>query len=369
MSCVRKVAMVGLLLAMSAAGCDKTLPEDEIAAKVNGKPIAKKNFKAALERNMARYQGKGHELPPGIEARIKQSVLRKLVNDEIVRQKAEALGVTIADEEVASRFGQHKKRFRTDKAFEDYLQRSGNTIENMKADLKRNLRRDAVVKQMSGSVEVTDAEVRDYYDKHKDRFRRRAKVKASRILIRVPSSASAAKKRNAKKKAEKIRAQAAAGGDFAKLAEEHSQGPSAGRGGQLHWLPKGRMTQDFDKVAFGLEPGKVSEVFETRLGYEIVKVWDKKPAQDRAFEDVERSIRNSLMARKRNRKRREVLRQLKDEAKVDILLEFDTPKPKRPPRPSRATAAGGKPDANGSAASEKDGEGAEQAPKKPTPAR
>ena len=119
--------------------------DDDLVAKVNGGGITTAAYEAAVERNLLRYQGQGHQLPPGIEQRIKESVLRRLIDDQVVAQKAASIGETISDEEVNSKFDEHKKRFRTEQAFSDYLKRSNNTEENMKRDLKRNLLRDRVV--------------------------------------------------------------------------------------------------------------------------------------------------------------------------------------------------------------------------------
>ena len=132
--------------------------------------------------------------------------------------------------------------------------------------------------------------------------------------------------------AKKIRAKAAKkDANFAAVARESSNGPEATRGGELGWLSRGRMPPEFDEVAFKLEPGQVSEVVKTRLGYEIIMVSEKKAERQRPFEEVQKNIENSLTARKRNQKRREVLRELKSTAQVDQLLEFARPTPQKGP--------------------------------------
>ena len=77
-----------------------------------------------------------------------------------------------------------------------------------------------------------------------------------------------------------------------------------------------------DNAAFVLGKGAVSKVVETKLGYEIIKVWDKKAERQRPFEEVSNNIKNSLLARKRNEKRREVLRELKGGAEVEQFIKF-----------------------------------------------
>ena len=76
--------------------------------------------------------------------------------------------------------------------------------------------------------------------------------------------------------------QVKAGGDFAKLAQEHSQDGSAAQGGDLNYFPRGQMVPAFDKVAFSLKPGQVSDVVQTQFGYHIIKVIDHKAGAHRA---------------------------------------------------------------------------------------
>ncbi len=321
-------ALMGLSL---FAACDKSLPDSELVAKVNDEGISKAEFDAEVERNMARYRGQGHTLPPGIEQRIKESVLRRMIDDVVIAQKAKGLSALVTDQEMAEKFEEHKKRFRTEQAFQDYLKRSSNTEENMKADLKRNLLRDRVVEKLSGTIDVTDEEVAKYYEENKARFTEKEQIKASRILVRVPDNATDADKKKAKSEAKSLQQKAAKkGANFGELAKTHSKGPEASRDGDLGWLTRGRMPPEFDNVAFAMNPDAVSDVVETKFGYEIIKVWEKKPERQRAIDEVKENIKNSLLARKRNEKRREVLRDLKKDAKVEQLLQFEPPAPSAP---------------------------------------
>jgi parvulin-like peptidyl-prolyl isomerase len=327
----KRLPIVGILALVTACQTPSTPPE-ELVAKVNGDGITKSVFEAAVERNMARYKGKGQKLPPGIEQRIQESVLRRLIDDKVVALKASELGISVTEQALAEKFNEHKARFRTDEAFQDYLRRSNNTAENMKKDLRRNMLRDQVVEKMSGAIDVGTEEVQKYYDDNLKRFIQKEQVKVSRILVRVAPKAEGAELNKAQAEAKKIRAKAAKkDANFSAIARESSNGPEASRGGELGWLSRGRMPPEFDEVAFKLEPGQVSDVVKTRLGYEVIMVSEKKAERQRPFEEVQKNIENSLTARKRNQKRREVLRELKSTAKVEPLLEFARPTPQKAP--------------------------------------
>lgn len=328
------------VLLFSFAACRGGLSDKDAVARVNGEGIAKTAFEQAVQRNLERYRGQAQQLPPGIEDRIKQSVLRRLIDDEIVAQKGKALGIAVTPQELDEKFGEQKKRFRTEQAFEDYLKRSKNTEAQMKDDLRTNMLRDRVVESMSGAIEVTDDEVQKYYDENIARFKQPEQIKASRILLRPAADATPKQKADLAKKAAKLAKEAKkAGAAFVELAKKESQGPEATRGGDLGWFTRGRMPPEWDNVAFNLAPEAVSDPVETRLGFEIIKVWEKKAEQQRPFDEVKDTIRNSLVARKRNEKRREVLRDLKATAKVEQLITFE-PARQAAPTPEGASGLG-----------------------------
>ena len=318
---LKRLGMIGVLALVGA--CNR-VPDSELAAKVNGEGITKKDFETQVERNMARYKGQGQELPPGIDSRIRESVLRRMIDDAVTEQKAKSLGLDVTAQELDAKFKEYKDRFRTQEAFDEYLKRSGNTAEAMRDDLRRNLLRDRVVEKLSGNVDVADDEVQKYYTENIQRFTEREQVKASRILVRVAPNATDAEKKAALKEAKSVRAKAAAANaDFAAIATQSSKAPEASRGGDLGYITRGRMTPEFDNVAFTLKPNTVSDVVQTALGYEIIKVFEQKAERQRPLDEVKESIKNSLLARKRNEKRRDVLRQLKQDAKVDQLVKFE----------------------------------------------
>jgi peptidyl-prolyl cis-trans isomerase C len=332
----KRLALVGLMVLSFAC---KKKPEDEPVATINGEAITKGQFQAQVDRNLARYRSQGNQLPPGIEQRIQESVLRRMIDDKVIAQKAAASKITITDAEVQTKFEEHKARFRTEEAFNDYLKRSNNTEANMKEDLRRNLLRDRVVETLSGPMEVSTEEVTKYFNENIERYKEKEQIRASRILIRLDANATDADKKAAQKEAKKVLAMVQkSGADFEAVAKEQSKGPEAGRGGDLGWFSRGRMPPEFETVAFALEANKISGLVQTQQGYEIIKVWEKKAERQRPLEEVQENIKNTLLARMKNDKRREVLRTLKNDAKVEQFIKFDAPVPPSIPAAPAAAA-------------------------------
>jgi peptidyl-prolyl cis-trans isomerase C len=110
------------------------------------------------------------------------------------------------------------------------------------------------------------------------------------------------------------------GTDFAAFAREHSQGPEAARGGDMGWIARGSLPQEFERAAFGARPGQVAAVVETRLGFEIVKVVEKRAARQRSLEEVREAIHRTIAETRLNEKRREALAALHRNAKIGQLF-------------------------------------------------
>ncbi len=174
-------------------------------------------------------------------------------------------------------------------------------------------------KNIADPANVSDKEIKDYYEKHKSRFMQPEQIKASHILIRVPSGADKKKWDEAKKKAQDIRKRIMAGEDFATLAKKYSQDPgSKSRGGDLGYFKKGQMVPEFEKAAFSLKKGDISQPVKTTFGYHIIKVYDKKPAKQKSLEEAKQEIRQILLRKKQFKLKDEIVAKLKKKYKVEV---------------------------------------------------
>jgi peptidyl-prolyl cis-trans isomerase D len=141
---------------------------------------------------------------------------------------------------------------------------------------------------------ITDEEVARYYAEHKSDYSNPEKVKARHILIELPEDADKKAEQKARERIAEIRQKLAEGAEFADLAREYSDGPSAGQGGDLGWFSRGSMVKSFEEAAFELEPGTVSEPVSTRFGLHLIKVEDHRQAGTQTLEEVRGEIRENL---------------------------------------------------------------------------
>jgi len=149
-------------------------------------------------------------------------------------------------------------------------------------------------------------------------------VRASHILIKVEPKAKESEKEDALKKIKEVQEKQKKGGDFAKLAKEYSQGPSNVKGGDLGFFKRGQMVPAFEEVAFKLKPGEVSEIVNTRFGYHLIKVVDKKPESTVPFEEIKERIGQYLKQQKVQKEVKQLVEKLRKEGKVETFLKNES---------------------------------------------
>ncbi len=289
-------------------------------AKVNSQEISRGDFDKQMERTRSRFQRAGRQIAPALETRLKENLVRKMVEEELISQKAKAETVTVEPAELEAKFAEHKGRFGSDKAFAAFLERTNQSEVEVKQDLEKNLLRDKLFTKLLGGTEPTDADAQKYYEENKDKYKQKEQIKASHILFKVDKTTPEAEKKKKLEQAKKVLAEAKKPGvNFEELAKKNSEGPTAPRGGDLGTFSRGRMVKPFEDVAFAAKAGDVLGPVETQFGFHVIKVYEKTAEVQRPFEEVKESILTSLKARQKSKATRELLDKLKAEAKVEVL--------------------------------------------------
>lgn len=171
-------------------------------------------------------------------------------------------------------------------------------------------------------VSVSEEELREFYVKNKEQFLVPEQVRASHILIHMPPDATKEEKMNARVKADVIIERLRKGESFRNLAEKYSDDTaSKEKGGDLGYIQKGRMAEAIQDVIFSLKPGQISEVIETKAGYDIVKIDDHKEARTKGFEEVKDSIKKQLTDERAKSKAEEFVKKASETAGLEIFYD------------------------------------------------
>jgi len=148
----------------------------------------------------------------------------------------------------------------------------------------------------AADVQVTSDDLRTYYDQHRDQYRKPEQVKVSHILIKTPLPGPDGKVdekgvAEARHRAEDLLQQLKSGAKLEDLAKKYSEDTgSAKQGGSLGWIGKGQTVPEFEKTAFSLSKGQMSDLVKSSYGFHIIRVDDKQEAHVRTLDEVKPEI-------------------------------------------------------------------------------
>ena len=317
---MKKFAVLILLYAVLLfPACLKAEIVDGIVAVVNNEVVTQAELNAILLPLYTQYKStySDEELLMKIDE-AKKNILYKLIEDKLILQEAHKIGMPATDEEVAERLEQIKSQFSSSEEFKSALASQGLTV----VDLKEKYREQIMIKKMvnrevRSRVSVTPIEIALFYEKNEDDFNLPAQVKVMTIMIRK-SEADPESNTDSLKKIKMIELKIAEGEDFAKLAREYSQDPSAVDGGDMGYIGKGQMMKKIDEVIFSLQPGEISETIETPVGYHVFKIVEVKEAGAESFDEARMQIENYLFQEKAKERFDEWMTNLKENAYISV---------------------------------------------------
>lgn len=307
----RRLTAIPLFLLFLALphGCRKAPPEN-VAASVNGRPVTYDELEKqyhilfpSQEENMSEDQ----------IAIQKLEILRGLVDNEIMLQRAEKLGMMAVDSDVEAKFTELRSPY-TQEEFQKQLQARGMTEDDLRAQLRRDLSIQKLFnKEITSHITITDKDVTDFYNSNKASFNLvEPQVRLAQILVtphpdpnvRNLRSDKAQNEEQAKAKIAAIEARLKQGEDFSMVAQAYSEDPNtAANGGDLGFIPESSLEQahvELRKMVLNMQPGQISPVIRTPEGYRVLKVISREPAGQRELDDprVQQTIRETLLNRK-----------------------------------------------------------------------
>jgi peptidyl-prolyl cis-trans isomerase SurA len=238
-------------------------------------------------------------------------------------QRGKELGYTMSTERFTSIVENIKKenKIESDEQLVAALKQEGMTM----ADLRKQLERTMMIQQVQqnevmSKLQVTDTEMKTYYEAHKDEFGTVPSVTLREITINVPATAqgiNVAQDDDAKKKADEVRAKIVAGEPFARLASDYSDSGSKANGGLVGPISKSELSEELQKAIDGLKTGGVTPVLRTTRGYQIIKIENLQESTTKSFEDARGEIADKIANGKRQGEYEKFIAKLRTEAIID----------------------------------------------------
>jgi hypothetical protein len=273
-----------------------------MAILVNGERIDEKAVHEETERMRPQFeQAFADEAPATREPRLQEWARENIIERTLLEQAAKADPHPVTPEEV-------------DAAIRGTGREPGPDVPaDVRANIELSLRARRLLDEAGKDLPPpTDEAVRKFYQENLKEFALPERVHAAHLVKHVTPCKPPEVCEEALRKAKE---DLAAGADFAALAVKYSDCPE--NGGDLGWFARGRMVEEFENTVFKMKPGEVSDIFATRYGFHIVKVFDRKPSGPASLEEVDGYIRARLVTDDRNAAIEKFLDGLRAAAKVE----------------------------------------------------
>jgi foldase protein PrsA len=242
------------------------LTKDKAVAKINGEAISE------------------DELYDVMVEQYGAASVEQLIADKIVASEAKKEKVTITDKELNAEIDKLKESYGGEEVFDQMLVSNNTTLDALKEELKSYL---TLRKLLVPQIEITENELKTYFEENKESLGEAEQVKASHILVEDEATAK------------EIKQKLTDGADFAELAKEYSTDEGTKEnGGELGFFARGTMVTEFDDVAFALPLNEISDPVKTDYGYHIIKVEEKKEGKEANFDDSKAEIKETLIDQK-----------------------------------------------------------------------
>ncbi len=309
MKCLSISALIAALLVLASCGAASKASAD-VVARVNGKDITIAQLEKQFQNRL-----NGAEQPPSAEEAqdLKLQVLNQLINDQILLEMASTAGLSATDAEVDVKFNEFKNQY-TEEKFKDLLKEQKMTIDDIRNELRKSITIDKLVnKEITSKISVTDAEIKNFYEKNKESFNLPESYHIAHILVTPVADPDLRNGKNddakspdeAKQKAARLLKEVQGGRDFATVAKESSEDPSSGpNGGDLKFQPLQAIENIDPRLAQAVQkmrPGETfPQVIETRFGFHILKLMEKDAGGQKDLSDprVQAQVRQAIFNRK-----------------------------------------------------------------------
>jgi len=332
---------------------------EDIVAKVNGEPILLSDYNKTKEILIEQYSNLSPEFMQQKDAmsQIEKMAMDKMIDELLLKQKAEAMKIKVYERQIDEGVAEVKKRFSRDKngailsskdaedAFNDELKRQNMTMSEFRAKIKRDLmarklieetirpkiknpsedeiksyfnKIDYIIKGDTANLKISEEEFKDLSNvanKFKELISERLRLR--HILIK-PDSNDLVSKNKALEEANKIKKELDNGKDFEELALKYSDDKaSAVRGGDIGYVIKGMLPEEIEEKAFKMCPGQIEGPIETKFGYHIIRVDEKRIAQKFNLEDAKEDIAQLIMQENFAKEIENFTKELRQSAKIE----------------------------------------------------
>lgn len=317
--------LIPLLIMISFVAVANGEVVESIIARVGDRIITRSQYINRLERGYEEIDQTNDVTDPAVrKAKFRENLLHEMINELLIKDRADRLGLTVSDKEVQQAVERLKKQYniQSEEQFEKSIEQSGLSRQQLESRLRDTLLTNKLfARELRPRADLTDKDLRIRYEKEKERYRLPDRAKLREIVIMFPQGADQATRDEIKKRADEVAEMAKKGENFASLVARYSDAPSKQNGGLLGIVNKGDLQADMDAAVFSAKPGTVVGPIESKVGYHILLVEERHPSEIPSFDEIKAKLRKESSDEAFQRDLKSYLDSLRKDAFVQIFKD------------------------------------------------
>jgi peptidyl-prolyl cis-trans isomerase SurA len=319
------IVLTGFTLAVPSAvrAQSKGIVVEEIVARVNNDAITLSDVQKA---DQSLHEEIAHECQGCTPSKVdevyrekQKDLLRDLIDQALLVERAKDMGISV-ETDLIKRLDELRKQnnLASMEDMEKEVEKQGLGWEDLKTQIRNNLLTQEVIRREVGShINIPNDEVKKYYDEHQKDFVRPEQVVLYEIFLSTAGK-SPEEISSVERKAEDLRNRVVKGEQFNEIAKHFSEGSTAADGGLLGTFERGQLDKQLEDVVFKMDKGQMTDVIQTKTGFEILKVDAHFEAGLQPQDKVENEIMNRIYAQKMLPTMRDYLGQLREQSYVMV---------------------------------------------------
>lgn len=332
MKCIIASTLLGTALALAQVASHAPTMNTAVPAGQTDRPVVRVNGSVLTDRDVVREmmnvfpyaRQHGGKFPKDSEPEIRKTALRNIEFEELAYQEAKRRGLVVPATKLNQATKEFRAQFDSEALYQQYLKaEQKGSLQELRAKIRRAILIDMVLRsEIENRAKFTDTQLRSYYDKNPEHFRKPDSVWLQTITIAYGDNPSPADKQKARKQAEEALKQAKATKDyegFGSLAEKTSMDDWRVMMGDHKWLHRGRMPEAVEKIVFNMKAGEISDIIDTGDSFCIARVNGREDSHKVAFSDVKGRLKQDLEKQKKDELRAGFEKRLRQNAKIEEL--------------------------------------------------
>ena len=314
-----------LVVVVALAGVPVSQGElvDQILATVDTEAILQSEIMMEIAPRLAELQSTAADAASFQKAAdaLMGEALEQAIDAKLLLREALRAGIEIEEKRIDEQLAEFKKLYDSPEQFTKELEAAGETLGDLRVRIRKQSIARAMAVRKQGEFEkqvvVSESDLAQYFEDHKDEFARPERVRVSQIFL--PATGGADERAVVKARMDEILSELKQGGDFAAVAKAYSKGPEAQQGGAIGWVARGDLVQSLEEAAFGVPAAGISDVLESPGGYHILRVDERQEAGQATLEDVRKDIEPRLRAESAAQQYRNWIQELRNKSRVRVF--------------------------------------------------